>query len=95
MIQVTEKSGALIFTVRVIPKSSRSEIMGEHDGALKVKLNAPPIDGAANAELVRLLAKTFGVPKSQIEILKGQRSKTKQIKITGGKNIDFALIIKA
>jgi len=95
MIQVTEKSGALIFTVRVIPKSSRSEIMGEHDGALKVKLNAPPIDGAANAELVRLLAKTFGVPKSQIEILKGQRSKTKQIKIEGGKNIDFALIIKA
>ena len=95
MIQVTEKSGALIFTVRVIPKSSRSEIAGERDGALKVKLNAPPIDGAANAELVRLLAKTFGVPKSQIEILKGQRSKTKQIKIEGGKNIDFALIIKA
>ena len=95
MIQVTEKSGALIITVRVIPKSSRSEIAGEHDGALKVKLNAPPIDGAANAELVRLLAKTFGVPKSQIEILKGQRSKIKQIKIEGGKNIDFALIIKA
>ena len=95
MIQVTEKDGALIFSVRVIPKSSRSEIAGGCEGALKIKLNAAPIDGAANAELVKLLAKTFDVPKSAVEIVKGQTSKTKQIKITGGKNIDFARLIKA
>ena len=95
MIQSTEKAGALIFSVRVLPKSSRSEIAGVYDGALKVKLNAPPVDGAANAELVKLLAKTFDVPKSAVEIVKGQTSKTKQIKITGGKNLDFARFIKA
>ncbi len=90
MIQATEKDGALIFSVRVIPKSLRSEIAGVYDGALKVKLNAPPVDGAANSELVELLAKTFDVPKSVVEIVKGQTSKTKQIKITGGKISDFA-----
>ncbi len=85
MIEFTEKDGAFVFAVRVIPKSSKSEIVGEMDGALKVKINAPPIDGAANAELIKILAKHFGVAKSAIEILKGQTSKTKQIKIVGAR----------
>jgi uncharacterized protein YggU (UPF0235/DUF167 family) len=70
VIQFTEKDGAFVFSVRVIPKSSKSEIVGE-------------IDGAANAELIKILAKHFSVAKSAIEILKGQTSKTKQIKIVG------------
>jgi uncharacterized protein (TIGR00251 family) len=85
MIQYTEKDGAFVFAVRVIPKSSKSEIVGEHEGALKVKLNALPVGGAANAELIKILAKHFGVAKSAIEILKGQTSKTKQIKIVGAR----------
>lgn len=84
MIQFVEKSDDLIFSVRVVPKSSKSEIVGEHDGALKIKLKAPPVDGAANAELIAVLAKHFCVSKNQIEILKGHASKTKQIKISGG-----------
>ena len=64
-----------------MPRASRSEVVGEHDGALKVRIAAPPIDGAANAELVKVLAKTFAVSKSEIEIVGGQTSKTKQIKI--------------
>ena len=83
MIQFIEKADDLIFSVRVIPKSSKSEIVGEHDGALKVKLKSPPIDGAANAELIKVLAKHFSVPKSAVEILAGQTSKTKQVKISG------------
>ncbi len=83
MIQFTEKDGAFIFVVRVILKSSKSEIVGEMNGALKVKINALPIDGAANAELIKILAKHFGVTKSAIKILKGQASKIKQIKIVG------------
>jgi uncharacterized protein (TIGR00251 family) len=82
MIQFTEKDGALIFSVRVVPRASRSEIVGAHDGALKVRIAAPPVDGAANAELVRLLAKTFSVAKTQVEIVGGQTSKTKQVKIS-------------
>ncbi|MGI9056556.1 MAG: DUF167 domain-containing protein, partial [Pyrinomonadaceae bacterium] len=54
----------------------------ELDGALKVKLKSPPVDGAANAELVKVLSKTFGVSKSEIEIIGGQTSKLKQIKIS-------------
>ena len=83
MIQFTEKDGSLIFTVRVLPKSSKSEIVGEHGDALKVKIKAPPVDGAANAELIITLAKFFDVPKSTVEIIKGNTSKTKQIKISG------------
>ena len=88
MVDFTEKDGAVTFQVRVIPRSSRSEIVGEYDGALKVKLNAPPVDGAANAELIKLLAKEFGVSKSQVEILSGNTSKLKQIKVSGAdKNV--------
>lgn len=82
MINFREKDGVLIFTVRAIPRASRSEIAGEHDGALKVRLAAPPVDNAANEELIKLLAKEFGVAKSDVEILSGQTAKTKQVRIT-------------
>lgn len=77
----TEKDDAVIFTVRVVPRASRSEIAGRLDGALKVRVASPPVSGAANAELVRFLSKTFDVAKSAIEIVSGETSKTKQIKI--------------
>jgi uncharacterized protein len=82
MINFTEKDGAIIFSVRVIPRSSQSEIVGEYNGNLKVKLNSPPVDGAANAELIKLLAQAFDVSKAQVEILSGNTSKLKQVKIS-------------
>ena len=84
MIRFTEKDDALFFAVRVVPRASKSEIVGEHDGALKVRIAVPPVEGAANAELVKILAKTFGVSKTQVEIVAGETSKTKQIKVVGG-----------
>lgn len=81
MVTITEKGGNLIFTARVVPRASKSEIVGEMDGALKIRIASPPVDGAANAELIKLLAKTFEVSKSDIEITGGHASKTKQIKI--------------
>ncbi|MBP7475142.1 MAG: YggU family protein [Pyrinomonadaceae bacterium] len=81
MIKIIETTNAVTFSVRVIPRASRSEIVGEHDGALKVKLASPPVDGAANAELIKLLAKKFGVSKNDIEIVSGETSKNKRIKI--------------
>lgn len=83
MIDFTERNGAVIFTARVAPRASKSEIVGEHDGALKIKLAAPPVDGAANAELIKVLAKFFAVSKSAVEIIGGETSKIKQMKITG------------
>ena len=82
MINFREKDGAVLFAVRVIPRASKSEIVGEHDGALKVRLAAPPVDGAANEELIKLLAKEFGAAKSGINIVSGQTAKTKQVRIS-------------
>ncbi len=83
MINYTEKDGAVTFSVRVAPRASKSEITGEFGGALKIRIAAAPIDGAANAELIKLLAKTFAISKSAIEIVVGETAKTKLIKISG------------
>ena len=80
---ITEADNKVTIAVRVIPRSSRSEIVGEMEGALKVKLRSPPVDGAANAELIKLLAKKLGVPRSAVAIIAGETSKTKQLTITG------------
>lgn len=83
MLDSRKKENTIIFAVRVISRASKSEIIGELNGALKVRISSPPIDGAANAELIKTLAKFFDVPKSAVEILKGQTSSIKRIKITG------------
>ena len=83
MIKCIEKEAAVAFIVRVVPRASKSEIVGEHEGNLKVRISSPPVDGAANEELKRLLAKQFGVSISAVEIVYGHSSKTKQIRIAG------------
>jgi uncharacterized protein (TIGR00251 family) len=83
MIDYSEKNGRLIFKVRVVPRASRSELMGEHDGALRVRLAAPPVAGAANEALVRLLARAFKVTRAAVEISAGRTSKLKQVSVNG------------
>ncbi len=83
MIQCSEQGGALLFTVRVVPRSSRSSVVGEHDGSLRVRVAAPPVDGAANEELVRVLARALDVPARDVEITSGHTSKVKQIRARG------------
>ena len=83
MIDISEKDGTVVFTVRVVPRASRSEIAGGLNGAVKVRITSPPVDGAANAELIKLFAKTLRVSKSDVEIISGQTSKTKLVQITG------------
>lgn len=69
--------------ILVQPRASRAEIVGFHDGALKVRVTAPPVDGAANAAIEKLIATTLGVSKSQVEIVGGQTSKRKRVRISG------------
>jgi hypothetical protein len=83
MLRYTETDGALTFAVRVVPRASRSEIVGEHDGALRVRVAAPPVEGAANVELARLLARALGVPARAVEITSGHASKTKLVRVAG------------
>jgi len=67
--------------VKVIPRSSKSEIVEETEDYLKIKLTSSPTKGAANKELIKLLAKKYNVAKSRIEIIKGLTSKEKLIRI--------------
>jgi uncharacterized protein (TIGR00251 family) len=67
----------------VIPRAGRSGVAGTRGNALVVRLNAAPVDGAANAELIEILADTLGVPKRAIEIVSGERSRQKRLRVTG------------
>ena len=69
--------------VRVAPRASRDGIVGVHDGALKVALTAPPVEGAANEALVRLLAKELGVAKGDVRVVQGDRSRDKVVQVAG------------
>jgi len=65
------------------PKASKTEIIGEHNGSLKIKIKAPPVDGQANAEVIEFLAKKLGIPKRQVEFLKGDKSREKKVRVLG------------
>ena len=83
MIDIREEADGVVFGVRVSPRAKRNAIGGEHDGLLKIGLTAPPVDGAANAALIKLLSKTLGVSKSSVTIVSGQSSRTKRVRVTG------------
>ena len=83
MIQFSEDSRGLTFAVRIVPRASRSEITGEQSGALRVRIAAAPVEGAANQELIKLLAKTFKLPQKAVEIVSGAASKNKIVRIQG------------
>ncbi len=83
MIEISENGDGITFKVRVVPRASRTAILGDHDGAVKVAIASPPVEGAANAELIKLLAKHLDVPKTSIEILSGATSRAKKLRIDG------------
>jgi uncharacterized protein len=74
-----ENSNGIILKVFVQPRSSRSMIAGQHGDALKIKLTAPPVDGAANKMCIQHLAKWLKISKSSIEIISGHSSRTKRL----------------
>jgi uncharacterized protein (TIGR00251 family) len=83
VIRYSRHNRSLTFAVRVAPRSSLTEVGGEYNGALRVRLNAPPVDGAANKELARVLAKSFHVPQNAVEIVSGANSKNKIVRLQG------------
>jgi uncharacterized protein (TIGR00251 family) len=80
---ITDTPEGILITIRVIPRAGRSEIAGTRAGAFLVRLNAPPVDGAANAELIRVLAAVLDVPKRAITIVTGERSRNKRVRVAG------------
>ena len=83
MIPVGETTSGVVFNIRVIPRASRCELAGIQGDALKLRITAPPVEGAANKECVRFLSDILGVKKSQITIIAGHRSKNKKVSISG------------
>ncbi|ADE16811.1 protein of unknown function DUF167 [Nitrosococcus halophilus Nc 4] len=70
---------ALIIQIRLQPRASCDEIIGPHGDRLKVRITAPPVEGKANADLIRFLAKTFRVSKSQVRLLSGATGRDKRV----------------
>jgi uncharacterized protein (TIGR00251 family) len=72
-----------VIRIKLLPKSSRNQVVGREGDHFKVKVTAPPVEGRSNKALIDLLAKKLGVPKSHIEIISGKSSRLKSIRIDG------------
>ena len=82
-LSIQRTGSGVRISVRVLPRASVTEITGVHGDALKVRLTAPPVHGAANAALIKLLAEAFGIPRASITIVSGAGSRTKVVELVG------------
>jgi hypothetical protein len=82
----------LVLNVYIQPKASRDSLDGTHGERLKIRLTAPPVEGKANSHLIRFLAKHFGVPCRQVQLLSGERSRAKRVRIQRPRQIPAGII---
>jgi hypothetical protein len=85
VLEITENlaAGTVIFAVRVQPRASKDEIVGEIAGAIKIRLQAPALENRANDTLIEFLAHLLKTPKGAVRILSGERSRIKRVEIRG------------
>lgn len=82
-MDIEDRAGGVVFSVRVQPRASKNEVAGELGGALKIRLQAPAAENRANEALVEFLAHLLKTPKAAVRILSGDRSRTKRLEICG------------
>ncbi len=82
-LDVKESGGGVTLAVKVVPRARRDEIAGVEGQALKVRLNAPPVEGKANEALVKFLAARLGVKRTEVEILRGETARHKLVRVEG------------
>jgi len=80
---IDEVPGGVEVALYIQPRASRTEVVGVHGDAFKLRLAAPPVDGEANDELVRFLAKLFGVSKGAVTIVRGETGRRKRVRVEG------------
>ena len=80
---ITDTSDGAVLTLRIVPRAHKNAIQGEHGDALKIRLCAPPVDGAANAALIEFLSDTLSIPRARIRLLSGQTSRSKRVLLAG------------
>ena len=90
-LPVEERPGSARFRVKVQARARRKEIGGVHDGALRVRVTAPPREGRANRAVIELLAECLRLPKSSVKIAGGERSPLKTIEVAG---LDAAAVLE-
>ncbi len=78
-LQITEKEGGCIFRVRVAPGGRKDAIVGKHGDAIKIRLQAPPVEGKANRALCEFLAQQLSVSRQDVEVISGQASRWKRV----------------
>lgn len=83
MSWLKEDNEGITINVRVVPRASRNEIAGLHGDAVKIRLQAPPVDGKANAALIKFLASRLDVARRQVTILSGESGRQKRVRING------------
>jgi uncharacterized protein len=83
MIPIRESAGGVTFAVKVHPRAKKDAITGEIGNALKIALNAPPVDGKANDACIRFLAEILRVPRSSVTIAAGETNRNKLIRVAG------------
>ena len=87
--RIRENGSALEIALHVQTRARRAEIVGIHNGALKIKVSAPPVDNAANSAVIEFCADQFDMPKSRIRIVSGAKSRDKILRIEGLSRADF------
>jgi len=83
MLTTRETSEGVVFLVKVLPRSSRCEITGVQEGALKLKITSPPVEGRANEECLAFLCSALGVKKNQVTMIRGHKARTKTVLVKG------------
>ena len=92
-LRVTAIADGVRFEVQVAPRASRDAVLGVHEGARKVALTAPPVDGEANAALVAFLAKKLGVAKRDVTITHGTSSRRKTLEVRGTQDASVRALV--
>jgi uncharacterized protein (TIGR00251 family) len=77
------RAAETVIQIKLVPRSSKNQILGKEGEAYRVKVTAPPVEGLANEALIELLAKKLKIPKKDLEILSGQRSRLKSVRVRG------------
>jgi uncharacterized protein (TIGR00251 family) len=87
-----ERGDSCTFTVKVVPRASKDEVAGVEEGMLRLRIQAPPVEGAANERVRTLLADLLGIPRGRVVILRGAVSRRKLVEVSGvdGKRLSAA-----
>jgi len=91
---IRETTKGVLLPVRAVPRASKNEIQGVHGDALKVRLQAPPVEGKANQALIRFLSDALDIPRSQLSIASGETGRNKSVLVTGISREELISLLK-